>query len=157
MTQQNYQKTISVSASPEKVYQALTTGYDHWWTTTGGKSFNHVGDQIKFTFLPNTSYWTMEAKTLTPNKLVALECVDAFHIIMAKPNASQTEWLGTTMVWDIKAEGDKTTVHFTHHGLTPDLHCYDVCETGWDMFFVESLKAYLNTGVGSPHSEENQP
>ncbi len=157
MGQPSYHRIISVNASPEKVYQALTSGYENWWTSTHGKCFNELGDQIKFTFSPNVSFWTMEAKTLKPNKLVELECVDAYHLIDSKPDASQTEWLGTKMVWNIEADEDQTTVHFTHNGLTPNLHCYEVCETGWDMFFVESLKAYLNTGVGSPHTEENQP
>ncbi len=156
MTQQSYQQTILVNASPEEAYRALTTGYDHWWTKTQGKSFNELGDQIKFTFPPNASFWTMEAKTLIPGKLVELECVDAYHLIVGKPEASQTEWLGTTMIWSIKADGNKTSVNFTHDGLTPNLHCYDICEAGWNMFFVESLKAYLDTGAGSPHTEENQ-
>jgi len=29
---------------------------------------------------------------------------------------------------------------------------FEICESGWDYFFVDSLKAYLNTGVGLPHS-----
>ncbi|GLR72983.1 SRPBCC family protein [Agaribacter marinus] len=157
MNQPSYHQVISVNASPEAVYQALTTGYDHWWTTTHGKSFNAVGDQIKFTFAPNVSFWTMEAKTLVPGKLVELECVDAYHLITDKPEASQTEWLGTKMIWKIEADGEQTKIDFTHNGLTPNLHCYEVCEAGWDMFFVESLKTYLDTGVGSPHTESNQP
>ncbi len=157
MSQQNYQKTISVNASPEAVYLALTEGYDQWWTATHGKSFNTIGDQIKFTFPPNESYWTIEAKILTPGKLVELECVDAYHLIANKPDTSQTEWLGTKMIWKIEANAEQTKVHFVHDGLTPDLHCYEVCEAGWDMFFVESLKAYLDTGKGSPHTASNQP
>ena len=36
-------------------------------------------------------------------------------------------------------------------GLTPQLLCYDICEAGWDMFFLHSLKQYLDTGRGKPH------
>ncbi len=157
MTDKSYQQKITVYASPSQVYEALTTGYDHWWTTTKGKSFINEGDRIKFTFAPNVSYWTMQAKTLTPNKRVELECVDANHIMVDKPNSSSIEWLGTTMIWNIEPDGDRTNIHFVHNGLTPELHCYEVCEAGWDMFFVASLKAYLDTGVGTPHTESNQP
>ena len=150
---QSYQQSITVETSPAEVYEALTTGYDYWWTSTKGKSFKKIGDNIKFTFLPNTSYWTLEAKTLLPNKFVELECVDAFHVISGKPELSITEWLGTKIAWSIESNGDKTDLHFTHDGLIPTLHCYEECKAGWDMFFVDSLKAYLNTGVGSPHTQ----
>ena len=30
MSDQNYQRTITVDAPPEDVYLALTTGYEHW-------------------------------------------------------------------------------------------------------------------------------
>lgn len=157
MSQQSYEQSISVNATPAEVFEALTKGYDHWWTTTQGQQFNQVGDAIKFTFPPNISYWTLAAKELVPNERVTLECVAAHHIIEGKPEASHEEWLGTTMNWSIEANGKATMVHFTHNGLIPELHCYDVCKAGWDMFFVGSLKDYLNTGVGSPHTEVNQP
>jgi len=151
MSQHSYQHTITVDASPAAAYRALTTGYDHWWTATQGQSFNHVGDRIKFSFAPNVSFWTLEAQELIPNTMVALACVEAHHIIVDKPNAPSTEWLGTTMIWHIEANGEQTHIHFIHSGLTPKLHCYDVCKAGWDTFFIDSLAAYLNTGTGSPH------
>jgi len=154
MKQQSYQQTITVYATPSEAYEALTTGYDHWWTNTLEQSFKQIGDEIKFTFPPNTSFWTMAAKKLIVNELVEIECVDAYHLITDKPAASQTEWLGTTMIWSIKANGNKTNIYFTHDGLTPELACYDVCKAGWDIFFVDSLKAYLNTGSGSPHKRK---
>jgi len=153
MTGQNYQRTISVDASPEDAYRAPTTGCEHWWTV-GDNNFGRVGDRIKFTFPPNVSYWTFEAKKLEPNKTVELECVDAHHKITDRPDASETEWLGSRALWQIEPQGDKTTIHFVHKGLTPNLDCYDVCEAGWNLFFVDSLKAYLDSGVGKPHRPE---
>lgn len=135
MNKQNYQQTITVSASAKEAYQSLTTGFDNWWTTTRGNSYIEVGDRIKFTFPPNASYWTLEAKQLLPGKEVVLECVEAYHLIDGKPDAPQTEWLGTTTRWEIEPDGDKTAICFTHDGLIPDLHCYEVCKAGWDMFF----------------------
>ncbi len=153
MNAKNYSKTIRVKANPEDAFRALTTGYDQWWTITDNQ-FTEIGDRIKFTFPPHVSYWTFEAKRLEPNNTVELECVEAFHIIMDKPDAPETEWLGTRARWRIEPCGEETDIHFEHEGLTPDLHCYEVCETGWDMFFVNSLKAYLDTGIGEPHSAD---
>ena len=132
MSAQNYQRTITVDASPVDVYRALTKKYDRWWTTTSDKVFNMVGDQIKFTFPPLVSYWTFEAKNLEPNHLVELECIDAYHEMSALPDAPKQEWLGSHLRWRIQSDGNHTNVDFTHDGLTPGLHYYDECEAGWD-------------------------
>ncbi len=77
-------------------------------------------------------------------------CVEALHLYEGKPKEIETEWLDTTVIWKIEGQGDKTVIHFEHDGLKPNLHCYEICEAGWDMFFVDSLKAYLDAGVGKP-------
>jgi Activator of Hsp90 ATPase homolog 1-like protein len=150
MNKKSYAKTIRVSANTQEAFDALTRGYKKWWTSVDN-NFDKVGDQIKFTFPPMESYWTFEAKILEPNKVVELECVDALHLLIDKPQASKTEWLGTKARWTIEPQADHTDIHFVHDGLTPDLHCYEVCEAGWDLFFVDSLKAYLDTGTGKPY------
>lgn len=148
---EHYYRTISVSARPQEVYRALTTGYESWWTTTGGKGFRAVGDRVKFTFPPLVSYWTFEAEVLDAGKRVELLCVDAYHELSDKPQAPKDEWLGSRMIFRIEASANKTDVHFTHQGLMANLNCYEVCEQGWDHFFVDSLAVYLNTGVGKPY------
>ncbi len=155
MKDNDYKRTITVDASPDDVYRALTTGYANWWTTCN-RDLNKVGDRIKFTFLPNVSYWTLEARILEPNRTVELDCVEAYHKITDKPDAPETEWLGSTVRWKIELHADHTDIHFTHDGLTPELDFYDVCESGWDLFFVDSLKSYLDTGVGKPHQMDSK-
>ncbi|MBX2885499.1 MAG: SRPBCC domain-containing protein [Granulosicoccus sp.] len=150
MNNQNYHRSIIVNTSANHVYEALTTGYSHWWTPCDN-AFHETGDRIRFGFPPNVSYWTFEATKLIPNKWVELECVDAFHDIIEKPNASKTEWLGSRTIWKIKESEKLTQVDFEHVGLVPELACYRVCEAGWDHFFMNSLQQYLNTGTGTPH------
>lgn len=150
MKSENYQSSITVSATPGVAYAALTQGFSLWWTQCDAV-FDKVGDRIKFCFPPNVSNWTFEAVRLVPNDLVELECIDAFHKIIEKPNASKTEWLGSRLIWKLLPEKDRTRIVFEHLGLSPKLDCYDVCEAGWDFFFMESLKLYLDTGHGTPH------
>lgn len=150
MKNQNYMKTILVNANAQDAYQALTSGHSMWWTPCDG-AFKHIGDRIKFAFLPQASFWTFEAKDLIAGKVVTLTCVDAHHIIQDKPNASRTEWLGTTLRFTIDNDGEQTKIDLEHDGLVPSLECYDICEAGWDHFFLGSLKAYLDTGTGMPH------
>lgn len=151
--QKNYQKTLTINASPQAVYQALTSGFDQWWTPTQGQYFSCVGDTVKFTFPPQVSYWTFMAKTLTPDSFIELECIEAHHIMLDQLESSTTEWLGSTLQWRLEGQETQTHIHFTHNGLTPELDCYTVCEAGWDFFFMQSLKAYLETGKGTPHHE----
>ncbi len=78
-------------------------------------------------------------------------CVDALHRPESMPKATEKEWLDTKIAWNIVEKDGQSEIQFEHRGLTPALHCYDVCSRGWDYFFVDSLKAYLDTGVGTPH------
>lgn len=151
MYSNSYEKSIYVDAQANEVYDALTHGYSQWWTPCEG-AFNKPGDRITFKFPPQVSYWTFEATKLDPEQTVELECVEAHHIILDKPEASKTEWLGSRLLFRIETAGNKVRVHLTHLGLSPELDCYEVCEAGWDHFFLHSLEKYLNTGKGAPHS-----
>lgn len=150
MSNQNYSNSISVSADVDACFAALTHGIEHWWTKPD-KPIHSVGDRAKFTFPPGVSYWTFEAVELVPARLVRLECVDALHIHEGQPKEIETEWLGTSTEWQIKETGAGSIIELEHKGLQPRLLCYDVCQAGWDFFFLTSLKQYLDTGTGQPH------
>jgi hypothetical protein len=150
MSADNYARTITVAATPEQAYQALTAGFEHWWTIPN-RTIADVGDQARFGFPPGLTYWTFQATHLSPGERVELECVDALHIHAGQPKEIETEWLGTKAVWRIDARDENTDIHFDHIGLKPTLLCFGICQAGWDLFFVDSLKAYLDTGVGKPH------
>lgn len=148
MERENYRRTIRVAAGPEDVYRALTTGYCNWWTVPD-RAIEKPGDVAKFGFSGRHGYWCFKAKELGPDRIV-LECVEALHIHPGKPKEIETEWLGSHVVWEFEADGDETVIRFEHDGLTPELHCFEICSEGWDMFFVDSLKSYLDTGKGKP-------
>jgi hypothetical protein len=151
----SYERKVTVNSSISKVYDALTTGYEHWWTTTGGATFETVGDQIKFTFPPQVSYWTFQAKTLIKDQEVDLICTDAYHLLLDLPDAPKGEWLASRLHFKLTPIDGLTKIHFRHEGLTPDLNCYDICEEGWDHFFMRSLQDYLNSGQGAPYMPED--
>jgi glutathione S-transferase len=147
---QNYKKTITVPADTDAAYAALTTGFDQWWTLPD-KPIRAVGDQARFSFPPGHSSWTFVARKLLPGAYVELECVDADHRHDGLPPEIEKEWLGSRLIWNIAPAAQGTEIRFEHVGLAPRLHCYDVCEQGWDHFFGSSLAALLATGQGTPH------
>ncbi len=117
----DYSKTITVSASPEAAYRAVTGEIEHWWTAPD-HSISTVGDHAKFNFPPSRSFWTFEATELTPNKFVELLCVDALHLHAGKPKDIEQEWLGTKLIWRIQPRNHtETEIRFEHVGLHPGL------------------------------------
>lgn len=150
-TNTSYSREIFVSCTPGAAYQALTTGFDKWWTTDSNP-ISVTGDKITFRFGP--AYWVMRAINLVPDNLVELECIEAHHVHQGLPPSILNEWEGTKLKWEILKQGKKTRIKFIHQGLVPSLNCYEVCEQGWNYFFVNSLKKYLVTGKGSPFENE---
>lgn len=150
MTIKDFSRSITANCSPESAYVAVTAGFDKWWTDHCA-SLSEVGNIATFRFPPNLSTWTFKAIRLEPYHLVEHECVGANHIMPENPDASRTEWLGSIMRYEISEIGDGSRVNLTHIGLHPELDCYDICEAGWDHFFLSSLKAYLDNGKGNPH------
>jgi len=142
-----YTREIVVSNSPGAAYQALTTAFDKWWTTSCNP-ISETGDKITFRF--GSTYWVMCASSLTTDSSVELECIEAHHVHDGLPSSILDEWKGTKLKWEIQKEEEKTKIILVHEGLTPSLECYEVCEQGWEYFFVNSLKQYLDTGEGSP-------
>ena len=147
----NYTREIVVSNTPIAAYESLTTGFDKWWTTDCN-SPSKTGDKITLKFGP--SYWVMHTINLIPEKLVELECIEAHHVHDGLPSSILNERKGSKLRWEIQKQGEKTKITLVHVGLEPSLESYEVCEQGWDYFFVKSLKQYLDTGEGSPF--ENQ-
>jgi hypothetical protein len=150
MSTHDYSRVITVKNSPQAVYEALTTDIEHWWTKPD-QPLSKVGDQAKFTFPPGRSFWTFEATILTPGQYVEMICVDALHLHEGQLKEIEKEWLNTKVVWKIIPQGEYTDIQLNHIGLLPSLLCYQICQEGWDFFFTESLKNYLDNGVGKPH------
>lgn len=143
----SYTREITVSATPEVAYEALTTGFDNWWTTNCNP-IHKTGDTITFRFGP--TYWVMQAIKLEPAKQVELKCIEAHHVHDGLPSSILDEWQGSKLKWKIRQQAGNTAITLTHQGLVPALDCYEVCEQGWDYFFFSSLKQYLDTGKGMP-------
>jgi len=124
-------------SSPEKVYAALTTldGLAGWWAekTTGDTA---LGGVIEFRFGPGG--FDMKVLELQPGRLVRWEVVEG-----------PPEWLGTTIRWDLRQDGDWTIVQFAHEGWREPVEFMAHCSTKWAIFLM-SLKQLVETGIGAP-------
>jgi uncharacterized protein YndB with AHSA1/START domain len=137
--------------TPEKVYDALTTvdGLAGWWTAdtkaaAGSKaSGGAVGDVVEFRF-PPVGGFDMEVLEAAPGKRVSWRVADG-----------PEEWLGTTIDFDLRQDGDYTIVLFKHEGWREPVEFMHHCSTKWGQFLM-SLKDLVETGSGSPAPRDVQ-
>ncbi len=130
------------SDSPASVYDALTTvdGLSAWWTTdtTGAEG---VGDTLRFRF-GELGGFDMEVTELAPAERVRWTVVDG-----------PEEWIDTTIDWDLRQDGEHTTVLFAHRGWREPVEFMHHCSTKWATFLL-SLKALVETGAGAPAPDD---
>jgi steroid delta-isomerase-like uncharacterized protein len=139
-TSADYQTTIRVKASPDALFDALTTvtGLAAWWNPVTGSG--ETGGELRF---------IMNA----PEPLV-------IHVDEAtRPTSVQwtvtdcpflPDWIGTRPTFTITpVDGDASELHFRHQGLSEELECFDMCTRSWN-HYMTSLRDYLEAGHGSP-------
>ncbi|HEY0933517.1 MAG TPA: SRPBCC domain-containing protein [Trebonia sp.] len=140
---QDYQSQLTLTASPEVVFAALTTteGLAAWWTPVTGDG--RAGGELTFSFGPASQ---------AVMRVDAAECGVAVR--WTNLACMIEDWIGTTVHFDMEpASAGGTELRFRHGGLTPRLECYLDCKSGWD-HFIPSLRAYVETGTGNPNGSQ---
>jgi uncharacterized protein YndB with AHSA1/START domain len=133
---------VGMTATPEQVYDALTTieGLAGWWTVdTSGSS----DGTLAFRF-GEVGGFGMKVVDLQPSRRVAWEVVDG-----------PAEWIGTTVTFDLAQDGEWTIVLFAHAGWREPVEFMNHCSTKWATFLL-SLKSLVETGGGAPHPRDLQ-
>lgn len=148
----NYEATIVVSAPRDTCFEAVTTQMDRWWTKTTEGGLAGPGDKVTALFPPDYGFWTFEATVFERPDRIEMICTDAHHKVEGQPEEIDQEWLGTKIIWAFRPVGDNTEITMSHDGLTPTLNCWAICLDGWNHFFKNSLKAFLNGEEPSPHT-----
>ncbi|SCG76380.1 SRPBCC family protein [Micromonospora coxensis] len=121
----------------EKVYDALTTveGLAGWWTDDT-KGSADLGGVLEFRF--PAGGFDMEVVELRPSERVVWRVV-----------GGPEEWIGTTIDWQLRRDGDYTIVLFRHQGWREPVEFMHHCSTKWGTYLM-SLKSLVETGKGAP-------
>jgi uncharacterized protein YndB with AHSA1/START domain len=152
MTMEKIETGIEVAAPAAALYRALTTteGHRGWWTDdceVGGA----VGQESVFRFDPmggGSGHVEMRFRIdrLEPDRAVAWTCVG---------QRNNEDWLNTRLTFTLSPAGDRTRVDLVHSAWRERTKVYDACVAGWS-HFMQSLKAYAETGTGTPHARKSR-
>jgi Activator of Hsp90 ATPase homolog 1-like protein len=139
----SFSTTISVDATPDEAFAAITD-VRGWWshdvegrTDTVGAEFTFRGEDVHRS--------RIKVIALVPGRRVVWHVLDTYMSFIE----DQMEWKDTLIVFEISTDRG-TQVRFTHEGLLPVLECFDICSNAWGFFINNSLHDLINTGHGQP-------
>lgn len=137
---------VGIKSSPDEVYKALTTreGLAAWWTNNA-QGESTVGGVTHFPFNADGAelgFFNMKVLELQPPQRVLWQVVDG-----------PKEWIGTKVRWELKQDGEYTTVLFKHQDWKEPVEFMHHCSTKWAIYLM-SLKSLLETGKGAPNPND---
>ena len=134
---------VIIEGAPAKVYAALTEQDDlrAWWTERATAS-PEVGSEAVFPFEGGMIVFKMKVEELDPGSRVAWAAVDS----------PVPGWPGTTVTYDLSTDDAGTRLLFGHRGWPSIEGAFPSINYAW-AGYLQSLKAYVETGTGMPHQE----
>jgi uncharacterized protein YndB with AHSA1/START domain len=132
--------SITINAKPKDVYDAVATqrGMQGWWTGDT-KMEEKLGGRVEFGFEQRAVVFRMRVEALEPGRRVAMSC-----------SGDPAEWAGTTLEWNVRPNGEATTIDFCHgrwKGMTPYAA---MCNSTWGELMYR-LKNFVETRQPDPH------
>jgi uncharacterized protein YndB with AHSA1/START domain len=134
---------IKIHAASERVYEAITTehGIRQWWTRDAAIE-PEVGAIGEFGFYAKRFVAKVTVEELAPAARVRWTVVNS-------------AWPGANIEFNLKPDGDDTTLVFAHRGFPRADDGFASATTRWG-FYLFSLKQYLQTGRGTPNPDDGE-
>ena len=123
---------------------------EQWWTV------DVLGEagvlRGKFAAVFGESYVTMDVVEMRPYSRIVWFVRSSYWSFVEDSAA----WDGSEIVWDVMAGSDaaRTRLAMTHRGLRCGAACYDVFGEGWELYVGNSLRRYVEKGVGIPFNHK---
>jgi hypothetical protein len=145
MNNHNFTTHFTVEQTPDAAFAAITN-VRGWWSQAINGPTDTAGGEFDYRF-QDVHRCRIRVTDLIPGRKVVWLVLDNYFSF----TQDETEWTGTTIVFDISRTGDGTEVRFTHEGLVPEYECYHACTEGWSTYINKSLRALIETGKGDPN------
>jgi uncharacterized protein YndB with AHSA1/START domain len=138
-TTDDFRSTKTFASAPDAVFSALSDvdALTGWWTPAGGGT--EAGETLRF-LMGDLEVVMRVDEADRPSRV---------HWSVLVCEAAR-DWEGTSITFDLEPVGTGTELRFQHHGLNPDLECFETCYAGWTRHLA-SLVEYVDRGVGSPN------
>ncbi|MDQ1360680.1 MAG: hypothetical protein QOJ44_1057 [Acidimicrobiaceae bacterium] len=138
-TTDDFRSTKTFAAAPDAVFSSLTDidALTGWWTPAGGGA--DAGETLRFLMGDQEVVMRVEAAD-RPSRV-------RWGVLVCEP---APDWVGTSITFDLEPIGAGTELRFHHHGLNPQLECFDNCQAGWT-HFLASLVDFVDRGAGNPN------
>ncbi len=134
---------IKIHASSGRVYEAITTadGLRQWWTRDAAIE-PKIGAAGEFGFYGKRFVAKVSVTALSPFTLVRWK-------------VANLAWPGSDIEFNVKADGNDTTLLFAHRGFPRADEAFASATTRWG-FYLLSLKRYLQSGNGTPNPDDGE-
>ncbi len=137
--------TMIVDQTPEEVFNAINH-VRAWWSEDFKGESQKAGETFEVRF-EDVHYSRHTVTESIPGKKIAWLVTDS-HLSFLQ---DKTEWNGTSQVFVISRQDNKTHITFTHKGLVPAIECFGDCSKGWTYYLAQSLLPYITTGKANPN------
>jgi hypothetical protein len=134
--------TFFADKTPAEVFNAVNN-VRGWWQGEIEGSTDKPGDEFTYR-MKDLHFCKQRLIEVVPNTKVVWLVTDSKLNFLKKVD----EWTGTKIIFEIADINNKTQLRFTHHGLFPDVECYDACSNGWSKLIQESLFSRITNGKG---------
>jgi uncharacterized protein YndB with AHSA1/START domain len=149
MKTKDFTLTLLVDQRPEEVFKAITN-VRGWWAETLEGASAQLHDEFTYRY-KDLHHSTHRLTEVIPNKKVVWLVTDSYLSFIN----DKKEWNDTTISFEISKKENKTQLLFTHHGLVPEIECFEKCSGGWTHYIQKSLLPLITTGTGLPVKKEN--
>lgn len=148
MEKKDFTSTIIVDNTPAVSFNVIKN-FRAWWS----EEIDGSTDQLNETFFyhyKDVHLCKIKLIEVIPDKKLIYQVIEnEFNFVKDK-----TEWVGTKLIFELLADGNKTKIVFTHEGLVPEYECYEVCNDAWTSYIQGSLQSLIITGIGKPNAKE---
>lgn len=145
MSAPGFTTTFRTTATPQEVFSSIAD-VRGWWSENITGACTRVDDEFTFA-VPGVHYSRILVTEFEPDARIEWLVLENRMTYVA----DQSEWVGTTIRFEVVPTGDMTEVLFTHIGLVPAYECFETCSIAWTTLMQHSLSSLIATGTGQPY------
>lgn len=148
MTTTDFTTSILVNNTAAEAFKAITN-VRGWWSEEIEGGTAKLNDEFTYHY-KDVHRCKIKLIEVVPNSKVVWNVLEnEFNFTTDK-----SEWVDTTMVFEITEQGEQTHIRLTHVGLVPEYECYEICNNAWTQYIQQSLYGLITTGKGQPNAKE---